>query len=68
VLPTKAGLWRVVYVAPTPDREKVDGAAAWMSPKMYDLWQIAYRRWWAVKGHRLALSPEMWEAGDPTPK
>ncbi len=58
VIPLKSGLWRTVYVQPEPF-PKFDGAT-WLSPKMFSLWQIAYRRWWVVKGHRLAISPEMW--------
>jgi hypothetical protein len=44
VIPLKNGLWRTVMM--TPSR------AAW--------WQRAYDAWWAKKGNRLAISPEMW--------
>lgn len=57
VIPLKNGLWRVVNVSAIPER--IEGAA-WLSPEMFQLWSIAYRLWWATKGRRLAISPEMW--------
>lgn len=45
VIPLKNGMWRTVP----------------MTPQRYERWRLAYRRWWATKGHRLAISPEMWE-------
>lgn len=44
MIPLKNGRWRVVQ----------------MTPERYARWSLAYRRWWATKGRRLALSPEMW--------
>lgn len=44
VIPTKSGMWRAVMMS--ADRAK------W--------WQRSWEAWWAFKGHRLAISPEMW--------
>jgi hypothetical protein len=44
VIPLKNGRWRTVA----------------MSPARTARWQRAYDAWWAEKGHRLAISPEMW--------
>ncbi len=44
VIPTKSGMWRVVT----------------MDDARYAHWHLCYRRWYATKGHRLAISPEMW--------
>lgn len=57
VIPIKSGLWRVVNVSEEPQRL---AGSVWLSPRMFRLWRIAYRRWYVTKGHRLASSPEMW--------
>jgi hypothetical protein len=44
VIPLKNGRWRVVQ----------------MGDRRYAHWFLVYRRWWVTKGHRLAISPEMW--------
>lgn len=44
VIPLKDGRWRVVR----------------MSDARHAHWMLVWRRWWATKGRRLAISPEMW--------
>lgn len=44
VIPLKSGMWRTVK----------------MSERRYRRWRSAYRAWYAARGHRLAISPEMW--------
>ena len=44
VIPLKRGTWRTV----------------WMTEPRRVRWQTAYQAWWTRKGHRLAISPEMW--------
>jgi len=47
VIPLKNGMWRTVE----------------MSDKRHAWWLLRYRRWWATKGKRLFISPEMWSDG-----
>jgi hypothetical protein len=47
VIPLKRGSWRTVKLTPVRHRA----------------WEKAWGKWYAAKGHRLAISPEMWEPG-----
>ena len=44
VIPLKNGLWRAVR----------------MTSERYARWKSAWDHWFALKGERLAISPEMW--------
>lgn len=58
VIPLKAGTWRVVVLSDVP---QVEWKAPRLTSRRYEAWRRAYREWWDRKGHRLALSPEMWQ-------
>lgn len=46
-----------VYVIPTRDGR---WAVRRWKRKTFRRWYALYREWWEEKGHRLAISPEMW--------
>jgi hypothetical protein len=57
VIPLKNGLWRTVHVGGEP---RVIEGAVWLSELTFARWERAYDAWWARKGERLSISPEMW--------
>ena len=60
VIPVKSGNWRIVALSEVP-LDKTEVPYARFSIHRLDVWNKAYKAWWERKGHRLALSPEMWQ-------